>query len=80
MHQVGVLTALEERLNDAVPGFDIYVGCSAGSVVASLLANGIEASEIYRVLDHDLPSSDSCARRITRAASPTPSPSSRARC
>jgi NTE family protein len=55
MYQVGALTALEERLNGAVPGFDIYVGCSAGSVVASLLANGIEASEIYRVLDHDLP-------------------------
>ncbi len=33
----------------------MYVGCSAGSVVACLLANGIPAREIYRILDEDLP-------------------------
>ncbi len=55
MYQVGALTALEERLDGAGPTFDIYVGCSAGSVVASLLANGIPAAEIYRVLEEDLP-------------------------
>ena len=38
MYEVGALAALEERLNGAGRGFDIYVGCSAGSVVASLLA------------------------------------------
>src|SRR5882672_1458900 len=53
MYEVGVITAIEERLNGA-GGFDIYVGCSAGSVVASLLANGVRASEIYRVIDQDL--------------------------
>jgi NTE family protein len=52
MYEVGALTALEERLN--IPAFDLYVGCSAGSVVASLLAGGIRASEIYRILDNDL--------------------------
>ena len=53
MYEVGALTALEERL--ASPGgFDVYVGCSAGSVVASLLANGVPASEVYRILDQDL--------------------------
>jgi NTE family protein len=30
------------------------VGCSAGSVVAALLASGIRASEIYNILDQDL--------------------------
>lgn len=54
MYEVGALCALEERLPFAAGGFDIYVGCSAGSVVASLLANGVRASEIYRILDQDL--------------------------
>jgi predicted acylesterase/phospholipase RssA len=54
MYEVGALTALEERLNGEGRGFDIIVGCSAGSVVASLLANGVPAGEIYRVLDQDI--------------------------
>src|SRR4030095_4232154 len=54
MYEVGVIAAIEERLNGGGGGFDIYVGCSAGSVVASLLANGVRASEIYRVTDQDL--------------------------
>jgi predicted acylesterase/phospholipase RssA len=53
MYQVGALAALEERLSGGCD-FDIYVGCSAGSVVASILANGISAAEIYRVNDQDL--------------------------
>src|SRR5438128_12199857 len=53
MYEVGVIAAIEERLNGA-SGFDIYVGCSAGSVVASLLANGVRASEIYRIIEQDL--------------------------
>jgi predicted acylesterase/phospholipase RssA len=54
MYEVGALAALEERLNGSGRGFDVYVGCSAGSVVASLLAGGVRASEIYRILDEDL--------------------------
>ncbi len=54
MYEVGAMTALEERLNGSGSGFDIYVGCSAGSVVASLLASGVRASEIYHILDEDL--------------------------
>src|SRR2546427_10365915 len=53
MYEVGVIAAIEERLNgDGC--FDIYVGCSAGSVVASLLANGVDASEIHQAIDQDL--------------------------
>ena len=55
MYEVGAMAALEERLPPDGRGFDIYVGCSAGSVVASLLANGVRATEIYRVVDQDLP-------------------------
>ena len=47
------MAALEERLAGGGNGFHIYVGCSAGSVVASLLASGIRASEIYAILDED---------------------------
>ncbi|HUF90976.1 MAG TPA: patatin-like phospholipase family protein, partial [Candidatus Limnocylindria bacterium] len=54
MYEVGAMAALEERVNGSGRGFDIYVGCSAGSVVASLLANGVPAREIYRILDQDL--------------------------
>jgi predicted acylesterase/phospholipase RssA len=54
MYEVGALAALEERLSGVDRGFDIYVGCSAGSVVASLLANGVRASDLYRILDQDI--------------------------
>ncbi len=53
MYEVGALAALEERLEGTCT-FEIYVGCSAGSVVASILANGVSASELYRILDQDL--------------------------
>lgn len=54
MYEVGVMAAIEERLNGGGSRFDTYVGCSAGSVVGSLLANGIKARELYRILDEDL--------------------------
>src|SRR4029450_1568454 len=53
MYEVGGIAAIEERLKGA-GAFDIYVGCSAGSVVATLLANGVRASEVYRIIDQDL--------------------------
>jgi NTE family protein len=54
MYEVGAMTALEERLDGSGRGFDIYIGCSAGSVVAALLASGIRASEIYQILEEDV--------------------------
>lgn len=56
MYEVGVLAALDEsiegfRAND----FDIYVGASAGSVVASLMANGVKPGDLYRIMDQGLP-------------------------
>jgi NTE family protein len=52
MYEVGALAALEERL--PAGAFDIYVGSSAGSVVACLLANGVSATTLYRILDQDV--------------------------
>ncbi len=55
MYEVGVLAALDEefrgfRVND----FDIFVGSSAGAVVASLVANGARPVQLYRILDEGL--------------------------
>src|SRR2546425_9778011 len=53
MYEVGAITALEERLSGH-GRFVIYVRVSSGPLVASLLANGVAASELFRVIDHDL--------------------------
>jgi NTE family protein len=52
MYEVGVVAAIEEQ-QALGRGFDIYVGCSAGSVVAALLANGVRAAEIFRIIEED---------------------------
>lgn len=52
MYEVGALAALEERIGYG--RFDIYVGCSAGAVVASLIANGVGARDLYQMLDQDV--------------------------
>jgi predicted acylesterase/phospholipase RssA len=54
MYEVGALAALDE----ALPGFranefDIYVGSSAGSVVAALMANGVRPRDLYAILDEE---------------------------
>lgn len=56
MYEVGVLAALDERLKGfRANDFDIYIGVSAGAVVAALLANGVRPLELYRILDQGLP-------------------------
>ena len=52
MYEVGALAALDS----ALPGFrandfDLYVGSSAGSVVAALMANQIRPADLYAILD-----------------------------
>jgi len=52
MYEVGALAALDEdlpqfRAND----FDLYVGSSAGSVVAAIIANGVPPLTLYRILE-----------------------------
>ena len=52
MWEVGTLAALEELVpNFRTNDFDIYIGSSAGAVVASLMANGIPPLELYRILE-----------------------------
>jgi predicted acylesterase/phospholipase RssA len=54
MYEVGALAALDDGLADfQANAFDLYVGSSAGAVVASLMANGVRPSELYRILDEE---------------------------
>ncbi len=55
MFEVGVLAALDEQLRGfRINDFDIFVGSSAGSVVSSLVANGVRPGDLYRILAEDL--------------------------
>lgn len=48
MYQIGVLAALEERMEGAsLCALDVVVGVSAGSWVGSLVANGVSPAELY---------------------------------
>ena len=51
LYEVGVLTALDELAGRALSNdFDIYVGTSAGAVLAALLGNGAHAAEIFAAM------------------------------
>ena len=49
MYEIGCLAAFDDYFEGtfSVRDFDIYVGTSAGGIVASLVANGISPREIY---------------------------------
>jgi predicted acylesterase/phospholipase RssA len=51
LYEVGVLTALDELAGRALSNdLDVYVGTSAGAVLAALLANGAHAAEIFAAM------------------------------
>ena len=51
IYEIGCLAALERAAPRWMPGFDLYVGTSAGAVVASLLAAGYSASDLLDSVD-----------------------------
>jgi NTE family protein len=54
MYEVGALAALDETLPAfRANEFDLYVGSSAGAVVAALMANGVRPRELYAILDEE---------------------------
>ena len=56
VYEIGALRALDLlSVNRTVNQFDIYVGTSAGSFVASLCANGVTPEEMMRVVNQQVP-------------------------
>jgi NTE family protein len=57
VYEIGALRALDLlAVNSAVNNFDVYVGTSAGSFVAGMLANGVTPDEMMQVLNSRVPS------------------------
>jgi NTE family protein len=57
VYQIGALRALDLlSVNRSVNQFDVYVGTSAGSLVASLAANGVTPEQMMRVVNEQAPS------------------------
>lgn len=54
-YEIGVLAALEQLFsrNFSVTRFDMYVGVSAGSVIATLMANRIPPDQLYKAIRDD---------------------------
>ncbi len=56
VYEIGALRALDLiSVNRTVNEFDVYVGTSAGSFVASMAANGITPEEMMRVVNQQVP-------------------------
>jgi NTE family protein len=57
VYQIGALRALDLlSVNKSINQFDVYVGTSAGSLVASLAANGVTPEQMMRVVNEQAPS------------------------
>ena len=54
VYEIGALRALDLlAVNSTVNDFDMYVGTSAGSFIATMLAAGVTPEEMMRVLTDD---------------------------
>jgi predicted acylesterase/phospholipase RssA len=58
VYQIGALRALDLlSVNRSVNQFDVYVGTSAGSLIAALVANGVTPEQMMRTVNDQVPHS-----------------------
>jgi NTE family protein len=58
VYQIGALRALDLlAVNRSVNQFDVYVGTSAGSLIAALVANGVTPEQMMRTVNDEVPHS-----------------------
>src|SRR3954463_14171286 len=56
VYEIGALRALDLlSVNRTINDFDVYVGTSAGSLVAALTANGVPPEQMMRVVNDQVP-------------------------
>src|SRR4051812_7424244 len=56
VYQIGALRALDLlSVNKSVNQFDVYVGTSAGALIAALTANGVTPEQMMRVVNNQVP-------------------------
>src|SRR5437773_8097791 len=56
VYEIGALRALDLlAVNKTVNQFDVYVGTSAGSFIAAMVANGVTPEEMMRVVNQQVP-------------------------
>ncbi len=56
VYEIGALRAFDLlAVNRTINQFDVYVGTSAGSMIASLAANGVTPEEMMRVVNQQVP-------------------------
>src|SRR3982750_3611801 len=56
VYEIGALRALDLlTVNKSINDFDIYVGTSAGSLIAAFAANGITPEQMMRVVNDQVP-------------------------
>src|ERR1044072_445523 len=56
VYEIGALRALDLlSVNRSVNQFDVYVGTSAGALVAALTANGVTPEQMMRVVNDQVP-------------------------
>jgi predicted acylesterase/phospholipase RssA len=56
VYEIGALRALDLlSVNRTINDFDVYVGTSAGSLVASMTANGVTPEQMMRVVNDQVP-------------------------
>lgn len=64
VYEIGALRAIDDLLLDrTVNDFDIFIGTSAGSIIASFIANGISPEEMLQVIDGTHPFTKTIERK-----------------